>query len=197
MIAPLNFWLSKTDTLLARKWTANMNQFTENEDQESLGSLGQAARGNQLKSARWIMIFVGVVNIALNAFLYTNVDSQIDAEVAELRQQGLVADPAVVEEARSESKLLAGGGVAVGVVFVFLGISVYVFPVPCTVLGLVLYIGLIALAAVLDPTQIARGIIIKIVIIVAMVKSIGSAVAYQKEKQQADMNGTNAWANPD
>ena len=174
-----------------------MNQFTENEDQESLGSLGQAARGNQLKSARWIMIFVGVVNIALNAFLYTNVDSQIDAEVAELRQQGLVADPAVVEEARSESKLLAGGGVAVGVVFVFLGISVYVFPVPCTVLGLVLYIGLIALAAVLDPTQIARGIIIKIVIIVAMVKSIGSAVAYQKEKQQADMNGTNAWANPD
>ena len=82
-------------------------------------------------------------------------------------------------------------------VFVFLGISVYVFPVPCTVLGLVLYIGLIALAAVLDPTQIARGIIIKIVIIVAMVKSIGSAVAYQKEKQQADMNGTNAWANPD
>ena len=106
---------------------------------QELGSLAQSARGNQLKSARWIMIFVGVLTIAINGFAFATTDGTLDREVAELQAQGYEIDKAELANLSFSNKLLTGGFAATGVLFILLGILVYQFPVPCTVTGLVLY----------------------------------------------------------
>ncbi len=78
-------------------------------------------------------------------------------------------------------QLVTGGAAAIGVVFIVLGALVYKFPVPCTVAGLVLYILSALVFAVLDPTSIVRGVIIKVIIVVGLFKSMQSAFAYQAE----------------
>ncbi len=55
------------------------------------------------------------------------------------------------------------------------------YPVPATVLGLVLYVGCAAVFGYLDPTTLAMGWLVKIIIVVALAKAIQSAVAYQRE----------------
>ena len=61
------------------------------------------------------------------------------------------------------------------------------YPVPCTITGLVLYLGANAAFGLMDPTSLARGLIVKIVIIVALFKAVQAAIAYQKEEQQASL----------
>ena len=146
-----------------------------------LGSLGQAARTNQLKAARWIMIVVGVLSVALNGFVFVNAKSQIDKEVRQLERQGLQVDPVAVQELLFQNQIIFGVGMALGVVFIVLGVLVYQFPVPCTVLGLVLYVGAQIGFGMLAPEMLAKGLIMKIIITVALFRSVASAVAYQKE----------------
>jgi hypothetical protein len=159
-----------------------------------LGNLAQAARKKQLKTARGILLFVGiitvVVNIAFCVFADKIVDSQIDQEVAELRGQGMEIDNAAVAEVRASSirsvQLANGIAVALGVVFIVCGIMVYQYPVPTTILSLVLYIGSAAVYGVVDPTTLARGWLIKIIIVVALFKAVQAALAYEKEQKQAE-----------
>ena len=148
---------------------------------QELGSLAQSARGNQLKSARWIMIFVGVLTIAINGFAFATTDGTLDREVAELQAQGYEIDDAELANLIFSNKLITGGFAATGVLFILLGILVYQFPVPCTVTGLVLYIGAIGLGALLNPLSLAQGIIVKVLIIMGLVKSVKSAFAYTNE----------------
>jgi hypothetical protein len=156
-------------------------------ESSELGSLGQAARGNQLKSARWIMIAVGVLSLIVNGILVANVQNEINSQIAELARQGMVADPSEVESVRFQNQMTYGIGAALGAVFIVLGIAVYRFPVICTVLGLVLYVGSIIGFAVIAPASLAQGLIIKILITVALAKSVSSAIAYQKDKDLADI----------
>ena len=148
---------------------------------QELGSLAQSARGNQLKSARWIMIFVGVLTIAINGFAFATTDGTLDREVAELQAQGYEIDEAELANLSFSNKLLTGGFAATGVLFILLGILVYQFPIPCTIAGLVLYIGAIGVGAWLNPLSVAQGLIVKIFIIVGLVKSVKSAFAYTNE----------------
>ncbi len=93
----------------------------------------------------------------------------------------MVADPTEVASVRFQNHMTYGVGAALGMIFVALGILVYQFPVICTVLGLVLYVGSIIGFAIVAPASIAQGIIIKIFITIALAKSVSSAIAYQKD----------------
>ncbi len=126
-------------------------------DEPDLGNLAQAARGNQLRSARWIMIVVGLMTLGLNGFYFVSARKAVDNEIAELQQQGMEIDMSQVENIVRLQQLVTGGAAAIGVVFIVLGALVYKFPVPCTVAGLVLYILSALVFAVLDPTSIVRG----------------------------------------
>ena len=72
-----------------------------------------------------------------------------------------------------------------GVVFVLLGFFVHRAPVAMTATGLILYIADYAIGAVLDPTYLVRGIIVKIVIVVCLVKALNAAIACERERRIA------------
>ena len=155
--------------------------------QLALSSLSQSARMKQLKSARMILIFVGVVTVALNGFFYTLAEEMVDNEIRNLQMQGIVIEGDVNQirdQAVKITRLIHGGTVALGVVFILLGVAVRSFPVPAPVLGLVLYLGSIAVFAAINPASLLQGIILKIFFIVCLFKAVHSAIGYQRYEQE-------------
>ncbi|BBO31727.1 hypothetical protein [Lacipirellula parvula] len=161
-----------------------------------LGSLAQAARGSHLKSARSILIAVGiltiVVNIGLGIFAKNLVDSEIEKELRNASAQGMQVDPVVLEEFRSSAIRSVWVSAVLwsltGVVFIGLGIAVYKYPVPATVAGLVLYIGCFAVGVMLDPASIAKGIIIKVIIVAGLFKAMKAAIESEKEQPASGLD---------
>jgi hypothetical protein len=159
----------------------------------NLGSLSQAAREKQLKVARGILLVIGVLSIIANLFFFTlaesNVNEAINQEVAKLHQQGMTENPAEVAKIRDNAvaltRLINGVGVLLGAIFVACGITVRKYPVPITILSLVLYIGAAAVFGYINPASLLSGLIMKIIIIVALAKSVQSAIAYEREKSLA------------
>jgi hypothetical protein len=149
------------------------------------GSLTQSARKGQLKSARGILFFVGILTVALNAFSFTQAKSSVDAEVQKLQTQGLFVDQDTINQAVKSTQLLSGVMAGVGGVFVIMACMVYQYPVPIVASALVLYIGAAAVFAVLDPTTLAQGLLIKIIIVVSLFKSLQAAIEYQKQGEFA------------
>ncbi len=154
-----------------------------------LGSLAQAARGKQLNQARNILLVVGVLTIAANAVFLAMTRSQVRAalgqEVQKVQGRGMTVDQEKLaqleESAVRASYLIQGAMLALGVVFVVLGLAVKRYPVPATVLGLVLYVGAGVIAGLLNPEILLQGIIIKILIVAGLIKAVQSAVVYQRE----------------
>jgi hypothetical protein len=158
-----------------------------------LGSLAQGARRKQLNVARGILLAVGLLTIAVNAVFFAqiqaNVDKLIQAEIQKVQGQGMVVDQAAVAKARESlvrlNTLLTGGALGVGVVFVVFGVIIKAFPVPVTVLALVLYVASAMVFGYFVPASLVQGIIMKVIIVIALIKSVQAAVAYQREKDQA------------
>jgi len=156
---------------------------------DDLGSLAQAARSKQLHSARTILLVVGILTVLVNGFFVfmakSMVEKQFETDLADLRRQGMVIDDSKVEELRegaiSSTRLINGIGLALGMVFIFLGANVKKYPIPMTITGLILYLGSAAVFGLIDPTTLVRGIIIKILIVVGLFKAVQSAIAYEKE----------------
>ena len=158
----------------------------------SLGSLTQSARKNQLKSARGILIAVGILtligNLIFLALAESQVKDQIDKQVQEVQRRGMVVDRQKLAEVQENQvmivRLIHGGAAALGIVFVVLGLAVYKYPVPATIAGLVLYIGANAVFFILNPELFKQvyPLLIKIAIAAALVKSIQSAIEYEREK---------------
>ena len=162
----------------------------------SLTSLSQSARMKQLKSARMILIFVGVVTVALNGFLFVQAEAMVDNEISNLQMQGIVIEGDVNQirdQAIKMRHLIHGGTVALGVVFILLGVAVRSFPVPATVLGLVLYLGSIAVFAVINPASLLQGLFLpcdmKIIFIYCLFKAVHSAIGYQRYEQEQMRTG--------
>ena len=158
-----------------------------------LGSLAQAARGKHLRQARIALIAVGILTIIGNIALFFLAESAIEEAIRrELSKAGpgMEIDHAKVNEFKAEqvrtAKLVAGGTVVLGVVFIALGVLVNRFPVPATVTGLVLYIGANVIFALLYPDSVRGGWWLKIIIVIVLVKSLQAAIAYQKEQQAAN-----------
>lgn len=160
-------------------------------DDDDLGSLAQSSRKTELKKARTTMYVIGVltlvVNLGLAFFAQNLVDSQFNEERQKLEQQGLQIDQQQFDEIKAQSitatRIAAFGFAAVGVAFLLIGVFIEAAPVPLTVLGLVLYIGGAAISAIADPSTLMKGLIIKIIIVVALVRAVQAALAYQREAE--------------
>jgi hypothetical protein len=163
-----------------------------------LGSLAQAARSKQLRQARGLLIGIGVLTIIVNAIAIGMVRDQakkaIDAKIAEERKNvpagmELQIDPVKVKELEDQvvrvSQLIGGALIALGVLYIIFGIVINRYPVPVTIISLVLFVGVNAVFAVIEPKVLVQGVIWKILIIVVLVKAIQSAVAYEKERSAA------------
>lgn len=142
-------------------------------ENEGLGSLAQSSRGSALKSTRWTLLIIGVLTLALNGFQFSNAEKEVaDANIV----------PEQVEQVLGAIRLLYGAGIAVGATFILCAIFLEKYPVPLTILSLVLYVGAIAGFAFLDPTSLVRGLIVKVIIVVSLAKAVQTALAYQRER---------------
>lgn len=160
-------------------------------------SLATSARSQELKKARGILWFIGIITILFQGFLFANARNELDKVMNdELRKNGaslvqIQALPADQREAFDKEytsafgkiRLIYGAGIALGVIFILCALSVDRKPVAATVTGLVLYLGGIAATAAIDPGTIAQGIIVKILIIGGLISSVKTALAVEKERR--------------
>jgi hypothetical protein len=164
----------------------------------NFGSLSEAAQLKKLKSAKVALWIVGILTIALYGFLFANAEKEFDkAYGEELRKLGVSESQvrSLDEETRAEidkekadglakMKLIYGAGAGLGGIFIVCALLVYKKPLISTMTGLVLYLGGIAANAALEPQTIAKGIIVKIIIIAVLAGAVKAAIAYEREKRQ-------------
>jgi hypothetical protein len=156
-----------------------------------LGSLAQSARSGQLIQAKRLLIGVGLIMAVLNFGMMFTVRAQIATAIdTQLQARGgrAAADP--VQLRQIEEGLVILGyclqaiPVALGLLFIGFGLIVNRFPVPITIISLVLFVSFILLTAVLDPTTLIQGIVLKIIFIAGIFKAIQAAFAYEREKRE-------------
>jgi hypothetical protein len=148
-----------------------------------LGSLAQSARAKQLNQARNILLAVGVLTILVNAFLLLNVRNEAKQAVGFMR-----GDAAEIQRLEDHvvrmGAVIYGGVILLGILFVVFSLIIKLYPVQITITSLILYVGAAAIFAVLDPTTLMQGAIIKVIIIVGLAKAIQSAIAFERERRQ-------------
>jgi hypothetical protein len=161
---------------------------TQIEELKPLGSLAQSARDKHIKQAQVILIIIGLLTMAVNGFLLYNLPN----EIAQAVQQNGV-DPGQVEEFQRSvtmfGYLIYGGAALLGVVFLVLGLIVKQYPVPITIASLVLYIVSALLFALLNPMSLVQGIVVKVILIVALVRAMKAARAYESDTKKAAAAG--------
>lgn len=140
---------------------------------EELGSLAQSTRNYDLGKTRNILLIIGGLTIAINGIMFANA-------VNEVREAGIAPE----DQARVVTivRMIYGAAIAVGAVFVISAVLIRKFPVPLTILSLVLYVGATAGFAFLDPATLVSGIIFKVIIVVLLGKSVQTALAYQRDR---------------
>jgi len=154
-----------------------------------LGGLAQSARTKEIRNARSILLFIGVLTLLLNGFLFSQAPAEVQVEIdkqIKALPAGQVADPENVAALKDEwvraTRAIYGGGALFGLAFIILGALAPRHPVPCTIGGLVLYIGGYAIFGYLNPPSLTQGILIKIIIVSALFKAMQAAIAHQKEQ---------------
>lgn len=160
--------------------------------QGSLGSLTQSVHRKQLRSARQIFVIVGLLTVGVNVFGFLSSESIIDTElnkqVQDLQRQGMQVDPGKFQEIRlstiRSAQVMSAGMIAVGVLYLIFAGTVQMYPVAITISGLVIYVAAAAAFGILDPTTLARGIILKVIIVISLVKAVQSAIAYEREARE-------------
>jgi hypothetical protein len=144
-----------------------------------LGSLAQSARGKEIKQAQRILIAIGLLTAAANAFAVYNTPNEVEAV---MRQQNFGAN---ADQVRHYVTMfcygLYGALTGLGVLFVIFGLVVKSYPVPITVASLILYLGTNAALAFLNPMLLAAGFIVKIIIVVGLFRAFKAARAYERE----------------
>lgn len=149
-----------------------------------LGSLAQAARGNELKSAQRILIVIGVLTLAVNGFLLYNLPNEIQLAI----NQNQIAPENVEtfrQQATNSGYVIYGLPILLGCLFVIFGSIIKQYPVPITITSLVLYVLATAVFGLLAPETLVQGFIMKIIIIFALIRAIKAARAYRDHTQAA------------
>ena len=87
-------------------------------------------------------------------------------------------------EAARQAPMLLGVNVVLAIIFTGLAIWARANPLPAAVVGLVLFISIHTINAVIDPTSIFLGIPVKVIIIVVLIKAVQSGVKYKQLQEQ-------------
>lgn len=96
--------------------------------EDELGSLSQKARQTSLRSARIIMIVVGVLTIGANLVLALMAEQMVDREINAMRAKGMAFDEQALKSLR-ESAIRTNqlvGFLFVGVGLVFFALAAFV-----------------------------------------------------------------------
>ena len=93
----------------------------------------------------------------------------------------LKENPQVSPEALQS--LLIGNLVLAGI-FAALGFWARVSPLPAAIVGLVLFVSVHLVSAIMDPATIVQGILVKVIVIVALIKAIQAGGKYRQLQVQ-------------
>lgn len=107
----------------------------------------------RIKSARNTLFIIGGIQLVFSLFIYFMQDDT--------------------------AELIAGA--VVFVIYLLLGFWSQKKPLIALILGLLVYLTLIGLAAMVDPSTLAKGIIMKVIIIAFLGKGINSALELRKK----------------
>ncbi len=147
------------------------------DDLPRLGSLAQSARNKHLKQARNTLLVVGILMTVIQAVMYF-------VELGQIEKAGAGVN---LDEARMILMLFHGGAIAIGILFIVLSFFVEKYPVAITVVALTVFVAEQIVFIVVDVENIYRGIILKIIVVVALVKALQAGLAAQKDAQSAAM----------
>ena len=154
------------------------------------GSIAEKLQKKSFGQAKGLLIFAGITLLISAGITLATAESQsVDAARAQ------AANKAEVEQLANHIMLgvyIIGGGIGVcGLALFILGFFVKRAPVGVTAAGLMLYLGVHGALGFLDPTNIVSGIIVKILIVVGLIASLKSAVAYEaaQKKKRFDEDG--------
>ena len=119
------------------------------------------------------------------------INKLVDVQKAKAQARGMqfIVDQAKLDRARDSALrvgyLIGYTVIALGALFILFGLIVKRYPLPITIISLVLYLGATAVFAYLLPETLYAGFIIKIIVIVALAKAVQSAIAYESERRVA------------
>lgn len=122
----------------------------------------------QARSARNVMLAIGILQVLLAGIL------------AAVAAGGAGNTPA---EQQTFVIMAISVGV-VGVIFIGLGLWARRSPLAASVVGLVLYLSIIAADAVANPATLASGIVIKVIFILALAKAVSAGVKHRSLRLQ-------------
>lgn len=154
------------------------------------GSVTEKLQKESFGKAKGLLIFAGITLLISAVITITTAQSQ---SAAAARDQA--TNRAEVELLTAQIMVgvyIIGGAIGVcGLALFILGFFVKRAPVGVTAAGLLLYLGVHGALGFLDPTNIVSGIIVKILIVVGLVASLKSAVAYEaaQKKKRFDEDG--------
>lgn len=86
-------------------------------------------------------------------------------------------------QAKSTAQLMCGITAGVGVLFLVLNFWSRRNPLPAVASGLVIYATLIVVNAIADPSTLAKGLLLKILILYTLVKGMKAAIQYRAMQQ--------------
>ncbi|MDX1927399.1 MAG: hypothetical protein SFV81_12835 [Pirellulaceae bacterium] len=135
----------------------------------------QKKRGSSgaLGTAQVLMIIVGLLTIGANAFLLYNAPNE--AQEAMKDAEGGLSQASLLLVGQT----IYGIFIALGVTMILLGALIYQFPVFCPLAGLIIYVLALIVSAILNPSLILKGIIFKVLMIVALGKAVGDGAGYR------------------
>jgi len=152
------------------------------EEGSGLKSLGQEARKASINKARWIMIIAGLWQLGISSVEYSNFDQAIRNE---FQRDRIVLNADQLATIKGQLLPYVYVFMVGGATLVLMGIFVKQFPVPLTIAGLVVYVGIHLVFATLSVHTLYQGWIIKVLIIAGLWSAIQAALAYEKERRMA------------
>lgn len=157
-----------------------------------LGNLAEAQHKKHLRGAKIAIFFVGVLSVGFNAFVFHMIsenESKLEADIASLqRNPTMVVDESKVQEARGQiasARMLTTGFLLAGVAILVLGFLVNAHPYKAPMIALAIYIVCLLIGMAVDPTSIAKGIVIKLIIIYALYRGMKSGAAVEQLRKEA------------
>lgn len=140
-----------------------------------LGSLVDDQHRKHIRRARIAIMFVAVVTLLFAIFKWY----MLEKEIAEVQASSyMVVDQAVV----AQNRLIIGVTFAIGLIFMSLFFWAKTNPFGAALTALIIYITDLIVSVGLDPKNLARGLLVKIIIIIVLANGVKSGLAYKKER---------------
>jgi predicted nucleic acid-binding Zn ribbon protein len=127
----------------------------------------------KVKSGRTVILVLAILFLIGAPIVYF----MLQSEIKSLSNQGYVIDTA---KANQIMILFVGAQLFLALVYIGLWFWAKTKPFPASLTALLLFLATLGISAAVDPAELVKGLLIKIIIIIALINSVSSAYKYKK-----------------